>query len=87
MISFRISADDYDRLRAAASLSGAANLSELARVALNRLLDAGNNEPIGISEQVRNLRVKIQDITLELERLSQAVPRAASAAAPKNYVD
>lgn len=74
MVSFRLSAEEYDRLRQAASVIGVTNLSELARVAMNRMVESPKPERIGRTEQFRELRVKIQSLSSELERLSRAVP-------------
>jgi len=69
MVSFRLSAEEYDRLRQAGTAHGLNNLSELARVAMNRLLDTP--APVGLPEQVQELRVKIENLSTELKRLSQ----------------
>ena len=63
-------------MREAASLNGVANLSELARVAMNRMLSSPIT-PAGLNEQVRELRGKIDGLSLEIERLSRAMPGAA----------
>jgi hypothetical protein len=77
MVSFRLSAEEYDRLRQAGSVIGVTNLSELARVAMNRMLESPKLEQVALSDQFRELRVKIQQLSSELERLSRTVTDAA----------
>lgn len=76
MVSFRLSAEEYDRVRQVASVIGVSNLSELARVAMNRMVDSPQPDPAALPQQFRDLRVKIQSLSSELKRLSRAVPGA-----------
>ena len=85
MVSFRISAEEYDRLRKAGSVHGLNNISELARVAMNRMLEAQQSHcdaPIGLGlpEQVQELRAKLEGLSSEVKRLSQALPGIAAGA-------
>ena len=83
MVSFRLSAEEYDRLRHAGSIIGVTNLSELARVAMNRMLDSPKPEQVALEEQFRELRSKIQNLSSELELLSRRVEGGGLAAALK----
>jgi hypothetical protein len=76
MVSFRLSAEEYERLRHAGSMIGVTNLSELARVAMNRMLDSPRPEQVALEEQFRELRAKILNLSSELDRLSRAIPGA-----------
>lgn len=70
MVSFRLSADEYTRLRQAANAAGVPSLSELARSAMQRILDAHDGTaPVPLDEQVRGLRARIDSISTELDRL------------------
>jgi hypothetical protein len=78
MVSFRLSAEEYERLRQVGSARGVNNLSELARVAMNRMLDTPRPEQAGLPEQVQELRVKVESLSSELERLIQAERKTGS---------
>jgi len=92
MVSFRISAEEYDRLRKAGSVHGLTNISELARVAMNRMLEAqqfqregflnGTQQEtsahLGLPEQVQELRVQLEGLSSEVKRLSRALPAASA---------
>lgn len=83
MVSFRLSAEEYDRLRQAGSAQGVHNLSELARAAMRRLLESNGHalsardnlsEHSDLPAQVRELRVRIDQLSSELERMSRVLP-------------
>ena len=76
MVSFRLSAEEYERMREAESLHGVRSLSELARVAMNRMLCAPP-EQVGLPEQVQDLRVRMETLSSEVKRLSRSVPEFA----------
>ena len=73
MISFRLSDQEYLRLREACRLLGANSVSEMARMAMQRLISVPDGRELGVQEQVRSLHSKLDDLTLELNRLSKAV--------------
>ena len=77
MISFRLPAEEYQRLCQIRSVTGVKNVSELARAALNRMLDFPNSDQSELHEKVQELRVKIQGLSSELDRLSRSVPEVA----------
>lgn len=68
MISFRLSAEEYDRLHAACVAGAARNVSELARVAMHRLIESGSSAPT-LSDQLRDLRIRVDALSAELNRL------------------
>jgi len=79
LVSFRISHDEYVRLREACSSVGARNISELARAAMNRMVNSavdpslGSDGTLGLHGQVLDLRSKLDDVANDVERLARAV--------------
>ncbi len=78
MISFRLSPDEYRRLRDACSLHGARNVSELARAAMQNLIE-GKDIAVPLPEQVHQLRERVSVLSSEVERISRQVDSPASA--------
>jgi hypothetical protein len=82
MISFRLSEEEFDRFRAICFNYGVRSVSELARTAINKLLE----EPAQAQEQslasrVADLEGRIRILSLELKRLNKtAQPTKADAA-------
>ena len=76
MISFRLSTEEYDRLRAACRTAGVTNVSELARAAMHQILDGNGNgngngtHPV-LLDQVRILRRKVDLISTEIDRITR----------------
>jgi hypothetical protein len=75
MVSFRLSTAEYDRLRRTGKAIGVTNVSELARVAMNRMLDSSKPEQAVLLDQFRDLRDNIESLSFKLERLIQSLPR------------
>jgi len=73
IVSFRLSAEEYARVRKAADAIGASNLSLLARMGLQRLIEEESGGPSSLDEQVRALRTRIEDLAGEVERLGLLV--------------
>ena len=73
MVSFRLSDEEYTRMRQYCILIGVRSLSEMARVAMERLIDTQNANGDAIHEQVRNLRNRIRDLSSEVERIGHIV--------------
>ena len=71
IVSFRLSQEEYGRYRSACPAVGARSLSELARVAIERLTGVSNPPPV--DPLVRALDAKVRVLAAELERLSQIV--------------
>jgi uncharacterized small protein (DUF1192 family) len=70
MISFRLTAEEYDRFRELCSTCGTRSVSELARAAINSLL----KEPAQVPEEALAYRVaelegRINMLNLEFRRL------------------
>jgi hypothetical protein len=72
MVSFRLSPEEYSRYCSACPAVGARSLSELARVAIERLTAIPGASP-SVDIQMRALNSKVQMLAAELERLSQIV--------------
>ena len=72
MISFRLSPAEYDRFANMCSERGVRSISDMARIALQKLV-AGDDESDPISFEVRHLRNQVRTIANELERLAEIV--------------
>lgn len=66
MVSFRLSPDEYARLRTMCSAQGIRSLSDLARTAMQRLIE----EP---KDEIGDLREQMRALAQELERLSRVL--------------
>jgi hypothetical protein len=79
LVSFRISHDEYIRLRGACASVGARNISELARAAMQRMVDRASDPSLnfdaelGLQGQVLGLRSKLDDVAQDVDRLARAV--------------
>jgi predicted DNA-binding protein len=81
MVSFRLPADDYSRLREACLAAGIQNVSELARVAVHRIIEDAGTAHFAIDAQVQELRHKIDILTEELNLLAGKVSKTTNAGA------
>jgi Arc/MetJ-type ribon-helix-helix transcriptional regulator len=72
MISFRLSPEEYRTLHEACLARGMSSISDLARAAL-RKMKIDDAKPAAISDEVRDLKDRIEVMSLELERVSQLV--------------
>ncbi len=80
MISFRLTAGEFDRCREICFTQGIRSVSEMARVAINLLLQQPSRVPQeALEARVADLEGRLQMVALELKRLNQ---NAAAAAAP-----
>jgi len=72
MISFRMSAQDYDRLREFRVIRGARSISELARTAVSKLMNslAPNHEEM-LEVRVSELEGQLRMLALELKKIKQ----------------
>ena len=70
VVSFRLSAEDYDQLRQVGIAHGVNTLSEMARVAMNRMLET--QEPSGLPEHVREPSIRVESLSSEFTGMSQA---------------
>jgi hypothetical protein len=71
MISFRLSAEEYDRFRELCSTCGTRSVSELARAAINSLLKAPDHVPAeALEARVAELEGRVNMLRLEFKKLS-----------------
>jgi hypothetical protein len=77
MVSFRLSAVEYDRIHQACETIGIRSVSEFARAALHRMIHThdGQENP-AIDLQVQGLREKLESLSAELDRIGRLVKRA-----------
>jgi hypothetical protein len=83
MISFRLSAEEYEKFRELCFSSGIRSVSEMARVAINTLLQ----EPRRVSSESLEARVaelegRLHILALEIKSLNQHRGQWASASTP-----
>lgn len=71
MVSFRLTADEYDRFRELCFTHGIRNVSEMARTAINMLLQQPSQASRGALEcRVAELEGRLHMLALEIKRLS-----------------
>lgn len=79
LVNFRLSEEEFEKLRASCSLYGARSLSDFARVAVMRSVSghahADASEPSNLDRKVNDLESRISELT----RLIEAVRREPSA--------
>jgi len=71
MISFRLSAEEYNACREACSRVGLRSISELARVGLQQLF-AGRGGAVA-DNRIDDLRGRIQFLSTELDRIADEI--------------
>ena len=74
MISFRLSAEEYEHFRELCFAQGVRSVSELARAAVNRLIhdpDPEHATAEALETRVASLEAQLQTVILELRRLKQ----------------
>lgn len=86
MISFRLSPEEYDRLSEACEVQGVGSISELARVALHRILEhpgePARRHTENLEHEVESLRNRVAVLSSEIDVLSKKISsRTLSAAA------
>ena len=73
MISFRLSARDYERLRECRVARGARSISELARAAVSELIGSlANPSEEALETRVNELEGQLRMLALELKKIKQA---------------
>lgn len=75
MVSFRLSPEEYRQFRGACSSHGVRSISELARTAMQSLIDA-NGSSLPLYLQVQEFRERFTLLEADLERLARAVDPA-----------
>ncbi len=74
MISFRLSANEYERFRTECFTQGIKSLSEMARVAINVLLQEPGPAARGVLEcRVNELEARLHLLALEIKKLNQGL--------------
>ncbi len=76
MVSLRLSLEEFERYRSASIALGMRNLSEFARMAMNRVISSEAERDIEILAQIEELRKRLAEVSTELEGLRQRVPPA-----------
>jgi hypothetical protein len=74
MISFRLSAEEYDHFRELCFSQGIRSVSELARAAVNRLIcdpDPVHAAGEALETRLTNVEAQLQTLALELRRMKQ----------------
>jgi len=69
MVSFRLSPEEYAMLQNARGTKDARSMSDLARKAMLQLM-VSNGQPSVLSDEVRDLRDRVRQISIELERIA-----------------
>ena len=72
MISFRLSPDEFQRIKELCATHGLRSISDLARVALLKLI-ASENGANPLAYEVLDLRRQVRSISVALDRLSEVV--------------
>jgi len=73
MISFRLSARDYERLREFRVMRGARSISELARAAVSELIGSlSRPSDEALETRVNELEGQLRMLALELKKIKQA---------------
>jgi hypothetical protein len=77
MVSFRLSWEEYQAYREACTTVGVRSLSELARAAMQHLI---NSRPNGTSlnDQVRELRHQVLQLSRDVEHIAKRVDQQES---------
>lgn len=74
MVSFRLSGEEYRLLQGACERAGARSVSELARSAMQRIiLDTGSLPMDSTEANLRELQIKLDVLTAEVDRLSRLI--------------
>lgn len=72
MISFRLTAEEYEKFRELCFTQGIGSISEMARVAINMLLQQPARAPQeALESRVAELEGRLHMLALELKRLNQ----------------
>ena len=80
MISFRLSAEEYQRFAKLCSDRGVRSLSDMARVALQSLVAAGvESDPLAM--EVQDLRSQLKAVANEVDRIAGLVENRKSSKA------
>ena len=78
MVSFRISAEEFARLRESCPAFGARNVSELARFAVHRVTKTAALGEVTLDADMRSLRERVEVFFTELDRLLARVDQQSN---------
>jgi hypothetical protein len=80
MISFRLTAEEYDRFRELCYSNGIGSVSEMARAAINLMLSQPARAPReALETRVSELESRLHLLSLEIKKLSQQTSPALTA--------
>ncbi len=72
MISFRLTAEEYDRFRELCYSTGIRSVSEMARAAINMMLSQPSRAPQeALEARVSDLESRLHLLSLEIKKLNQ----------------
>jgi len=72
MISFRLTAEEYDRFRELCYSHGIRSVSEMARTAINKMLSQPSRGPQeSLETRVSELESRLHLLSLEIKKLNQ----------------
>lgn len=83
MVSFRISMEDYEKLRIFCISKGQRSVSDLARMAVNVVMEKGGAP--SLESRVADVEGRIHFITSELLRMSGHISESGQTAALETY--
>jgi Arc/MetJ-type ribon-helix-helix transcriptional regulator len=83
-ISFRLTTEEYERFRDLCSTNGISNVSEMARAAINMLLEKRKESPKSVLETlVTDLEGHLQALFVEVKKLNRAFPQRDGSTTPQ----
>ena len=86
MISFRLSAEEYNRFRELCFSHGIRSVSEMARAAINLLLEQPARAPQeSLETRVAELEGRLHLLSLEIKRIHQSDPPSEAASAGLSF--
>jgi hypothetical protein len=74
MVSLRLSLEDFERYRSASIALGITNISEFARMAMNRVVSDPPERDIEVLIQIQKLEQRLAEVAGALEVLREKVP-------------
>ena len=84
MVSLRLSSEEFERYRSASVALGMRNLSEFARMAMNRVITTPAERDIEILAQIEELRKRLAEVATGLDSVRQRIPPVEGQAASAN---
>ena len=81
-ISFRLTAEEYDRIHELCYANGIPSISEMARTAINMLLQQPTRaSEKGLESRVAQVESRLQMLSLEVKKLNQSARKITSQSA------